>query len=176
MNMDIPHKLITACIGITVGLRSSPHHLVFSQPIGTWQLPTFTLRLSLQLPQSPRISHSVNRANCPRWIRPSMEKPSRRKGFAPRSRSGCLECRQHHRKCDERRPTCTLCEKYSRNCEYGLRITWGGRPFRKSTFGKCMLESSSQPMPVIQIQSADIDARGIVVSEITYKDANIEDR
>lgn len=31
-------------------------------------------------------------------------------------------------------------------------------------------------MPVVQIQSADIGTRGILVSEIVYKDPDIEDR
>ncbi|KAH7169979.1 hypothetical protein EDB81DRAFT_774186 [Dactylonectria macrodidyma] len=84
-----------------------------------------------------------------------MELSKRKKGFAPRSRSGCLECRHHHRKCDEKRPACALCQKYSRTCRYGLRIKWGGRPFGKSTFGKCMAETGSQHVQVVQLQPAD---------------------
>ncbi|CAH0026987.1 unnamed protein product [Clonostachys rhizophaga] len=63
-----------------------------------------------------------------------MEKPARKKRLAPRSRSGCLPCRTHHRKCDEQHPVCSLCHKHQRDCEYGLRVSWGSRPFHKSSF------------------------------------------
>ncbi|KFA45681.1 hypothetical protein S40293_08020 [Stachybotrys chartarum IBT 40293] len=86
-----------------------------------------------------------------------MDTPKRRKRQQPRSRSGCLECRQHHQKCDERRPTCGLCQVRGRSCQYGLRISWGGRPFRKSTFGHCMSSDSKNRLPIIQIQSTQTD-------------------
>ncbi|CAG9991103.1 unnamed protein product, partial [Clonostachys byssicola] len=72
-----------------------------------------------------------------------MEKPARKKRLAPRSRSGCLPCRIHHRKCDEQRPICGLCHKTQRDCEYGLRVSWGGRPFHKSSFGQYLSSQST---------------------------------
>ncbi|CZR65217.1 uncharacterized protein PAC_15117 [Phialocephala subalpina] len=39
--------------------------------------------------------------------------------MARRSRSGCHECRRRHR-------------------SYAVRLSWGGRPFKKSVFGKCL--------------------------------------
>ncbi|KAH6891166.1 fungal-specific transcription factor domain-containing protein [Thelonectria olida] len=71
-----------------------------------------------------------------------MDKPNRKKRLAPRTRSGCLPCRQHHRKCDEEHPACGLCRKNMRTCQYGPRIVWGGRPFQKSVFGQCILDQS----------------------------------
>ncbi|KAK2737814.1 hypothetical protein FQN57_007372 [Myotisia sp. PD_48] len=55
-----------------------------------------------------------------------------------RSRSGCTECRQRHRKCDELKPACTACQRAGKPCTYTLRLSWGGRPFSKSRFGDCM--------------------------------------
>ncbi|VUC29142.1 unnamed protein product [Clonostachys rosea] len=89
-----------------------------------------------------------------------MEKPARKKRLAPRSRSGCLPCRKHHRKCDEQRPVCGLCHTNQRDCDYGLRVSWGGRPFQKSTFGQCL---SNHSTPVGRISSLrdgrELDAR-----------------
>ena len=44
-----------------------------------------------------------------------------------RSRQGCEECRRRRRKCDERKPGCSQCSAYNRNCIYSLRVVWGGR-------------------------------------------------
>lgn len=49
----------------------------------------------------------------------------------------------HHRKCDEQRPVCGLCHKHQRDCEYGLRVSWGGRPFHKSSFGQYLSSQST---------------------------------
>ncbi|KAH7322382.1 fungal-specific transcription factor domain-containing protein [Stachybotrys elegans] len=82
-----------------------------------------------------------------------MDIPVRKKTYATRSRTGCHECRQHHRKCDERRPVCGLCSKLGRDCTYGLRLNWGGRPFAKSTFGQYLTPRNENSAPVIPIQS-----------------------
>ncbi|KAM5373723.1 hypothetical protein ACJZ2D_006894 [Fusarium nematophilum] len=41
-----------------------------------------------------------------------------------RSRLGCLTCRRRHRKCDEAKPACKVCQKSDRECEYGSDIKW----------------------------------------------------
>ncbi|KAI8679807.1 hypothetical protein NCS57_00259500 [Fusarium keratoplasticum] len=41
-----------------------------------------------------------------------------------RSRHGCLTCRRRHRKCDEEKPTCKVCRKTGRECEYGSDLKW----------------------------------------------------
>ncbi|KAI1020250.1 hypothetical protein LB503_006016 [Fusarium chuoi] len=41
-----------------------------------------------------------------------------------RSRQGCLTCRKRHRKCDEKRPICTLCQKSGRTCDYISELRW----------------------------------------------------
>ncbi|EXL72421.1 hypothetical protein FOPG_11983 [Fusarium oxysporum f. sp. conglutinans race 2 54008] len=41
-----------------------------------------------------------------------------------RSRQGCLTCRKRHRKCDEKRPVCTLCQKSGRTCDYTSEFRW----------------------------------------------------
>lgn len=60
-----------------------------------------------------------------------------------RSRSGCDECRRRHWKCDEAKPTCAFCQSASRVCVYARQLSWGGRPFKRSRFGKC-LDSEAQ--------------------------------
>ncbi len=55
-----------------------------------------------------------------------------------RSRTGCDECRRRHWKCNEAKPTCAYCQSVGRSCVYSRQISWGGRPFKKSRFGKCL--------------------------------------
>lgn len=69
-----------------------------------------------------------------------MESPSTT-GKPRRSRNGCLECRRLHRKCDETQPSCLACRASRAQCKYGINVKWGGRPFTKSTFGKCLNQS-----------------------------------
>ncbi|KAH3686001.1 hypothetical protein WICPIJ_003000 [Wickerhamomyces pijperi] len=55
-----------------------------------------------------------------------------------RSRLGCHRCKRLKVKCDELKPSCTLCEKSNKTCDYSLKLTWGGRPFKdekKSNLG-----------------------------------------
>lgn len=48
-----------------------------------------------------------------------------------------------HRKCDEKKPSCAACVRGKKTCSYGLKLSWGGRPFGKSRFGKCINESGN---------------------------------
>ncbi|KAJ4328492.1 hypothetical protein N0V84_001008 [Fusarium piperis] len=41
-----------------------------------------------------------------------------------RSRRGCLTCRRRHRKCDEEKPACKVCQRTGRECEYGSDLKW----------------------------------------------------
>lgn len=41
-----------------------------------------------------------------------------------RTRSGCLNCRRKRRKCDEKKPTCSHCQKTRDICRWGMRITF----------------------------------------------------
>lgn len=71
-----------------------------------------------------------------------MDIPARKKRYTKRSRSGCFQCGDHHQKCDERRPICSLCETRGRACQYGLRIRWEG-PSRQR---KRASRSTSSPL------------------------------
>ncbi|OAX78682.1 hypothetical protein ACJ72_07009 [Emergomyces africanus] len=85
-----------------------------------------------------------------------MEKPRKR-----RSRSGCAWCHSHHRKCDEARPSCSSCTSTGRECSYGIRLSWGGRPFLRSRFGECLRQDAS----LIQVPvspSSDSSGRAFV--------------
>ncbi|KAH3679877.1 hypothetical protein WICMUC_000620 [Wickerhamomyces mucosus] len=55
-----------------------------------------------------------------------------------RSRFGCHRCKRLKVKCDELKPSCTLCLKTGSSCDYSIKLTWGGRPFKdekKSNMG-----------------------------------------
>ncbi|KAJ5833000.1 transcriptional regulator family: Fungal Specific TF [Penicillium riverlandense] len=41
-----------------------------------------------------------------------------------RSRSGCLECRKKHQKCDEQQPLCSFCVDRGLNCKYPSDFKW----------------------------------------------------
>lgn len=41
-----------------------------------------------------------------------------------RYRSGCWICREKKIRCDERKPSCSSCEKSHRKCYYGIKLLW----------------------------------------------------
>lgn len=47
-----------------------------------------------------------------------------------RSRLGCHRCKRLKVKCPEQKPECELCVKAGAKCDYTLKLTWGGRPFK----------------------------------------------
>lgn len=47
-----------------------------------------------------------------------------------RSRLGCHRCKGLKIKCTEERPSCSTCLKTKSQCDYSLKLTWGGRPFK----------------------------------------------
>lgn len=47
-----------------------------------------------------------------------------------RSRLGCHRCKRLKIKCTEERPSCSTCVKSKSTCDYSLKLTWGGRPFK----------------------------------------------
>lgn len=50
-----------------------------------------------------------------------------------RSRNGCHACKRLKIKCDEAKPLCLHCVKTNTACDYSLKLTWGGRPFKDVT-------------------------------------------
>lgn len=50
-----------------------------------------------------------------------------------RSRNGCHHCKRLKIKCDETKPKCGYCAKNGHQCDYSIKLSWGGRPVRKST-------------------------------------------
>src|SRR4051812_4251033 len=42
--------------------------------------------------------------------------------IAPRSRKGCLTCRNRHMKCDEGKPSCQSCIRRGLDCDYRYRF------------------------------------------------------
>ncbi|OJD11566.1 hypothetical protein AJ78_07689 [Emergomyces pasteurianus Ep9510] len=84
-----------------------------------------------------------------------MEKSPKR-----RSRSGCTWCRNHHRKCDEARPSCSYCTRTGKVCSYKVRLSWGGRPFHRSRFGECLRQDPN--LIQVPVGSSDLSGRAFV--------------
>lgn len=75
-----------------------------------------------------------------------------------RSRFGCHNCKRLKVKCDEKKPSCSVCLKSNKQCDYSIQLTWGGRPFKKnkpnnygfttiSTFQQESQRESKSPTP-----------------------------
>lgn len=47
-----------------------------------------------------------------------------------RSRTGCSNCKKKKIRCSETRPSCENCIKTNSECDYSLKLTWGGRPYK----------------------------------------------
>ncbi|KOS44270.1 hypothetical protein ACN38_g4829 [Penicillium nordicum] len=41
-----------------------------------------------------------------------------------RSRTGCLQCRKKHNKCDEQQPICSFCASRDLDCQYSSGVKW----------------------------------------------------
>lgn len=50
-----------------------------------------------------------------------------------RSRNGCHNCKRLKIKCDELKPKCSYCTKTQAECDYSIKLTWGGRPFKDAS-------------------------------------------
>lgn len=50
-----------------------------------------------------------------------------------RSRTGCHRCKRLKVKCTEEKPQCVSCIKARVKCDYSLKLTWGGRPYKNQT-------------------------------------------
>lgn len=48
-----------------------------------------------------------------------------------RSRNGCWNCKARKVKCGEEKPRCSNCERLDEDCDYKIRLSWGGRPLKK---------------------------------------------
>lgn len=59
-----------------------------------------------------------------------------------RSHAGCTRCKRRRQKCDEKKPRCGRCREAVAECEYSVRLRWGGRAFDRSRFGDCLKGSA----------------------------------
>lgn len=57
-----------------------------------------------------------------------MSEPEKKK--IKRSRLGCHRCKKLKIKCSEEKPACVSCVKVGTKCDYSLKLTWGGRPYK----------------------------------------------
>ncbi|GAB7353280.1 hypothetical protein MBLNU459_g3785t1 [Dothideomycetes sp. NU459] len=58
-----------------------------------------------------------------------MPRPRNESGAEPkkRSRNGCWPCKARKVKCGEEKPHCVNCVKQGEECDYSIRLQWGGR-------------------------------------------------
>lgn len=84
--------------------------------------------------------------------RPNDSKIKDSKGTIKRSRNGCHNCKRLKIKCDEIKPKCSYCVKSNIDCDYSIRLTWGGRPYkdekkRQNQMFKMMTPVEDSPKP-----------------------------
>lgn len=60
------------------------------------------------------------------------EKAQESKNVIRRSRKGCHNCKRLKIKCDEQKPKCSYCVKTATDCDYSIKLTWGGRPYKNA--------------------------------------------
>lgn len=53
-----------------------------------------------------------------------------------RSRFGCANCKKLKVKCSETKPSCERCIKRNEKCDYSIKLSWGGRPYKKQKVEK----------------------------------------
>lgn len=71
-----------------------------------------------------------------------------------RSRLGCHRCKRLKIKCTEERPNCSNCAKSKSTCDYSLKLTWGGRPFKNK-------EKHASPAFAVGLQHSNPTAQKI---------------
>ncbi|KAF8472803.1 fungal-specific transcription factor domain-containing protein [Kalaharituber pfeilii] len=66
-----------------------------------------------------------------------------------RSRNGCWNCKARKVKCGEEKPRCSNCERLEEDCDYKIRLSWGGRPLKKKQMlnGEEQTEDESMFLP-----------------------------
>ncbi|KAA8643679.1 Zn(II)2Cys6 transcription factor [Aspergillus tanneri] len=77
----------------------------------------------------------------PRPRRPGAPEPKRR------SRKGCWPCKARKIKCGEEKPFCLNCRRQNEQCDYSIRLNWGGRTRRRSSVDSPGSQSSGQSAP-----------------------------
>lgn len=60
-----------------------------------------------------------------------------------RSRTGCHGCKNRKVKCDEAKPRCSNCVKQNEECDYSLKLQWGGRSKREQNAFSAMANATS---------------------------------
>ncbi|KAG9554217.1 hypothetical protein KCU71_g6674, partial [Aureobasidium melanogenum] len=60
-----------------------------------------------------------------------------------RSRTGCHGCKNRKVKCDEAKPRCSNCVKQNEECDYSLKLQWGGRSKKEQNAFSAMASATS---------------------------------
>lgn len=63
-----------------------------------------------------------------------------------RSRLGCHRCKKLKIKCTEERPVCANCQRVGVDCDYLIKLIWGGRPYKNKNKQKKLPYVESSPV------------------------------
>ncbi|KIW03389.1 uncharacterized protein PV09_05596 [Verruconis gallopava] len=67
-----------------------------------------------------------------------------------RSRTGCWPCKARKVKCGEEKPGCLNCERTGEECDYSIRLNWGGRTRNKAdSFQVDSRSGTSSPSTIV---------------------------
>ncbi|KAJ5174222.1 uncharacterized protein N7482_000099 [Penicillium canariense] len=72
------------------------------------------------------------------------EKERRKRASRPKVRTGCVTCKTRHKKCDEGRPSCSMCTSSGRKCQY---IETPDRRTRAARMGDKVVRVSRNSLP-----------------------------
>ena len=87
-----------------------------------------------------------------------------------RSRTGCHGCKNRKVKCDEAKPRCSNCVKQNEECDYSLKLQWGGRSKKEqnafsamanATSGFSTIDFATPSIPPIAAASSTVQASSI---------------
>ncbi|VBB74109.1 Putative protein of unknown function [Podospora comata] len=74
---------------------------------------------------------------------------NQRRASTPKVRTGCITCKNRHVKCDERKPTCSRCEKARMEC-HGYLAKTDQKAARKSSSKSATIQGGPRPLQMIR--------------------------
>ncbi|GME82211.1 unnamed protein product [Ambrosiozyma monospora] len=91
-----------------------------------------------------------------------------------RSRTGCHACKKAKIKCDETKPTCLNCARVNRQCDYSLKLTWGGRPYKKPKVEKLNPVANLSRMQFTKTQNGNGNQGNGQFGVLSFEDVQIK--
>lgn len=92
-----------------------------------------------------------------------------------RSRNGCHGCKSRKVKCDEGKPKCSSCLKLGEECDYSIKLQWGGRSKKEQNAFSAMANASPGFSTIAfnpSDMSATIDAAPTTLGQSSERDVD----